>query len=84
MGTICTYCNRNVSTTDGCDRYPVRHLGEEYEQIKVGDEGDFYENQLDAVCGDCNAKYGHYHHPGCSNERCPLCERQLMTCGCLD
>ena len=84
MGNICTYCKRDITKSDGCDIYPVICHGVEYEQIKVGDENDYYENQPGAVCEDCKATYGNYHHPGCDLERCPVCERQLLTCGCLD
>lgn len=35
-------------------------------------------------CHDCGIKPGGYHHPGCDMERCPKCEGQLISCGCLD
>lgn len=35
-------------------------------------------------CHDCNIKHGGYHHPGCDVERCPRCEGQLISCGCLE
>lgn len=31
--------------------------GKFYDPIKVGDEGDWYVNNQDAVCGDCGTKY---------------------------
>lgn len=34
-------------------------------------------------CHDCNVLAGNYHHPGCHNERCPLCKGQLISCMCL-
>lgn len=35
-------------------------------------------------CGDCNIKAGNYHHAFCDQERCPRCQGQLISCGCLD
>lgn len=52
-----------------------------FNPIKVGDPGDFYEDDEDTVCGDCGAKYGEQHLAGCDCERCPLCGLQLISCG---
>lgn len=35
-------------------------------------------------CHDCEIEYGGYHHLGCDMERCPKCEGQLISCGCLE
>ncbi len=56
--------------------------GKLYAPVKVGDHGDWYENETDAVCGDCGAKHGEQHLPNCDIERCPICGRQLLSCGC--
>ena len=39
--------------------------GKLYNPIKVGDPGDWYEGREHAECGDCGAKYGEQHLPGC-------------------
>lgn len=52
-----------------------------YDPIRVGDKGDIYENDEQAVCSDCSAKYGEQHYAGCDCERCPLCHEQLISCG---
>lgn len=52
-----------------------------FNPIKVGDAGDFYVDDETAICGICGAKYGEVHKMGCDCERCPLCGRQLISCG---
>jgi hypothetical protein len=81
---MCNFCKRNMSETKGCDHIPIIINGKEYEPIKVGAKGDFYENEKNANCTDCGSKYGNYHHPGCDYEKCPVCGLQLISCGCLD
>lgn len=34
-------------------------------------------------CGDCNAKPGDLHDPGCDIERCMLCGGQAISCDCI-
>lgn len=75
----CQACGKEMLTASGCDfRYAVKN-DKFYKRRKVGDEGWYSKGQR---CGDCGAKYGHYHHPGCDIEPCPICGGQLISCDC--
>ncbi len=55
--------------------------GKLYEPIKMGDDGDWYENgDDDETCGDCGIPMGDYHLPNCDIERCPVCGGQFLSC----
>ena len=38
---------------------------------------------MSRLCGDCGAKEGHFHQPGCDMETCPFCGSQLLSCDCV-
>lgn len=79
----CNFCNRDMLTDDGCVKVPIIHNGEKYDPIKFGEELHRC-IEGEERCLDCNAKVGHYHHPGCDWEECPVCGGQLLSCGCID
>ena len=56
--------------------------GKLYNPVKMGDTGDWYAGEQNAVCGDCGVKFGEQHLPGCDIERWPVCGRQLISCNC--
>lgn len=78
----CKCCGQDMLTADGCINIKIQYKGRIYDRVKVGDDGDFLEDYTEGRCGDCGAKVGHYHHPGCDCERCPICGFQFISCDC--
>lgn len=58
--------------------------GVELPRIKYGDENNHWKGCSSRPCHDCSVISGEYHVPGCDVESCPKCERQLISCHCVD
>ena len=81
---FCNFCHQDTEDAAGCVPFGITYDGVEYERIKVGEAGDYYEEIAHAECRRCGAKAGYYHHFGCEMETCPLCNDFLKWCGCVD
>lgn len=78
---ICEWCELEM-TDERVTSCPANHFVE-----FPGGEGlpaIWYIDTGRRRCHDCNIAPGGYHHPGCDMERCPRCQGQLISCGCLD
>lgn len=76
----CKVCEQDMLTAKGCT--VIHHIledGEKVEPVKAGEEQWVDPGER---CGDCGAKYGYPHHPGCDIERCRLCGMQFIGCDC--
>lgn len=59
-------------------------LGErDIPRIRYGSESANW-NADKVACHDCAVVKGEFHVPGCDVEECPLCDNQLISCGCFD
>jgi hypothetical protein len=86
----CPSCDRVISKADGCiftklifkeNTAAKESPGTTFERYKVGQDPG-WENKNWVRCGDCGAKTGFYHHPGCDIEICPRCKDQFIGCDC--
>ena len=76
MNAICDTCKEAMYEGGGC-------IAHGYSASKHGPaiKAEPYDGQwTGAVCHDCNAAEGSYHHPGCDVERCPACGLQAIGC----
>lgn len=85
---ICQECNQDMLTAAQCTANftIVFPDGQQLAAIPFGSERRCPLTDAERPhvrCGDCNVTPGGPHHPGCDQEECPRCRRQLISCGCF-
>jgi hypothetical protein len=77
---VCQKCGGRIGSTVGCRTRTFDFEGKPYRRIKVGDPDDDFSGKTGAVCPECAAQFGRWHHWKCKSERCPICGEYLVTC----
>jgi len=74
---ICETCHQEMLLSVGCTlkRFDDMNGGP---YLRIPYEGEH------GPCRDCLVLSGQLHHPGCSQERCPKCNGQAISCDCTD
>lgn len=75
---VCRWCNKEMRGAMSCSVGALHLDGKRVEMISWGAGGRHERGK----CHDCGVAPGGFHHLGCDLQRCPLCRRQMMTCGC--
>jgi hypothetical protein len=75
----CAFCGQKMEPGNGCT---VELEDDGAIRTRFGDEADDW-GADNGPCHDCAVTKGQNHHPGCDVERCPICDGQIITCGCF-
>jgi hypothetical protein len=75
----CSWCEKEMTTAGSCSVIALHRDGVRIEMIPWGSEPGW---SAVGRCGDCGALPGGRHDPGCDVQQCPLCGRQMISCGC--
>lgn len=78
----CQWCKKDMSDPNTVTCGWNTHV--EYPDGKKLESCTEHFEEPSGRCHDCNIVHGGNHHPGCDVERCPRCDGQLISCGCLD
>ncbi len=70
----------------GSGKKTVRYKGRTYKRYRAGSSPEDKKLQKElkdkkAFYCECGTGFGEYHDLGCDLEYCPICKRQLLSCG---
>lgn len=74
---ICNFCDQEMTVAKSCT---VEVLHRDGVPVRMPRATRAW--SPDGRCGDCGVRVGGIHHLGCDVPRCPLCRRQMISCGC--
>lgn len=77
---VCKLCGGRIGSTVGCRTRTISFGNKNFKRIKVGDPTDIYEGKEGAVCQECGAHFGRWHHLSCGVEKCPICGDKYAMC----
>lgn len=77
---VCSLCKREMRAAMSCSVGALHVDGRRVDMIPWGRGSGRYAER--GRCHDCGVSQGGFHHIGCDMQRCPLCRRQMMSCGC--
>ena len=75
---VCSWCDREMRVAMSCSVGAMHLDGKRVDKVPWGRDGRHERGK----CHDCGVVSGGFHHLGCDMQRCPLCRRQMMSCGC--
>jgi hypothetical protein len=80
---LCDICDTEMTVSPSCVASPIELYDGPHDRITYGHERPYGRAAAKrGPCGDCGVHAGGFHHLGCDLEQCPLCGRQLISCGC--
>jgi hypothetical protein len=77
---VCEWCHGEMTMPISCTVDAFHRNGRRFLMVPFGAEPG--RRTSGDQCGDCGTIRGGWHHPGCDLQRCPVCGRQLISCGC--
>ena len=76
---MCQWCRGEMTAVASCTVVALHRDGRPIGMVPWGREFGW---SARARCQDCGVMPSRFHHPGCDVQECPLCGRQLLSCGC--
>lgn len=70
---ICAWCRQEMAGDEGAKSCKVKKVGFPNGKSTLRIPFNSFSDDTTIRCGDCNVKYGGYHHPNCDIEECPKC-----------